>query len=134
MGDRTAVAVVPVLNPRHRLAGGEVLHLGAAAELSRSEPEIVTERPDRWQLHLIEVHDGPRRAAASAAATRFRSIGSAAVTRQPGKQSPRLRFRAQWRQQTFTQNDARNARRGRRKDLSACNWTMLILQALEHHH
>ena len=36
MRNRTAVAIVPIFDPGQRLAGGEVLHLGAAAELSRA--------------------------------------------------------------------------------------------------
>ena len=51
MRDRTAVAIVPIFDPGQRLAGGEVLHLRAAAELGRRQPEVIA------QLH--EMGRGP---------------------------------------------------------------------------
>ena len=61
----TAVAIVPVFDPGHRLTAGKVLHLRSAAQLRRRQPDIIAECPDTRQLHLVEIHSGGRSSAAT---------------------------------------------------------------------
>ena len=42
----TAVAIVPVFDPGHRLTAGKVLHLGSATQLCRRQPDIIAQCPD----------------------------------------------------------------------------------------
>ena len=52
MRDRATIAIVPIFDPRHGLAGGEILRLDAAAELRRGEPHIVAERGETERFRL----------------------------------------------------------------------------------
>jgi hypothetical protein len=62
----TAVAIVPVFDPGHRLTAGKVLHLGSATQLRRRQPDIIASVPTPGKLGLVEVHSGGRSSAASA--------------------------------------------------------------------
>ena len=95
--DRATVSVVPILDPGHRLAGGKVLHLGAAPELGRRKPEIVAQCPDRRELHRVEVNGRGRTASSAGSSAGWGSRRSTAAG-QPREQSAWLRLGAQRRE------------------------------------